>query len=129
MTLQVIVISELLRRFGVSGRKRSYQTLLVAARSSRRPFSFTGWFLDSVVPPCLAATFAGRTCLVDEQPRLGREFAQRCFGIRRQTPRKAKKKVGAARFQTAPPIGIPKFLVSGSPGVRMGFQSELLEKR
>lgn len=30
---------ELLRRFGVSGRKRSYQTLLVAARSSRRPFS------------------------------------------------------------------------------------------
>lgn len=38
--LQVSVTSELLRRFGVSGRKRSYQTLLVAARSSRRPFSF-----------------------------------------------------------------------------------------
>jgi hypothetical protein len=31
---------ELLRRFGVSGRKRSYQTLSVAARSSRRPFLF-----------------------------------------------------------------------------------------
>ena len=60
-------ISELLRRFGVSGRKRSYQTLLVAARSSRRPFSFASAL-------AVKATIAARTCRVDEQPHVPSEF-------------------------------------------------------
>lgn len=69
-------ISELLRRFGVSGRKRSYQTLLVAARSSRRPFSLYSSLLAPQQPDL---TLAQPTCLVDER----NQFAL-AFPVRRQ---------------------------------------------
>lgn len=36
---------------------------------------------------------------------------------------RGQKEVGAACYQTAPPIGILKFCSFGSPGVRMGCQS------
>ena len=69
-------ISELLRRFGVSGRKRSYQTLLVAARSSRRPFSL---YLSLLALRRSDLILTHTSCLVDERNR----FAG-AFPIRRQ---------------------------------------------
>jgi hypothetical protein len=91
---------ELLRRFGVSGRKRSYQTLSVAARSSRRPFSLSGPSLPVFFGPrpreaCSPTAFRGR---------LLRESAP---GIPN-----AGKRVGAAGFPTAPAFRHSEVLLS-----------------
>ena len=119
-------ISELLRRFGVSGRKRSYQTLLVAARSSRRPFSF------------YAAVWRGLSSesqLLAVSP-LGRLRALPCAEFCAQAPKYSpltrtsdQNEVGAACFQTAPPTAFRSSGIYGAPGVRMGCQIELLEKQ
>ena len=43
--------------------------------------------------------------------------------VRRLEQSPGTKEVGAARFRTTPTTGIPKFCFCGSPGVRMGYQS------
>ena len=90
---------ELLRRFGVSGRKRSYQTLSVAARSSRRPFLFWSQF---------SGCFGPRPREAGSPPafpaRLLRESAP---GITN-----AGKRVGAAGFPTAPAFRHSEVLLS-----------------
>jgi hypothetical protein len=81
--------TELLRRFGVSGRKRSYQTLSVAARSSRRPFLF-----------CFQ--LSGRR--VAGLPRAARGTVDLAGMHRYSAPRavQAQKEVGAAEAMAAP---------------------------
>ena len=77
--LQDNFILELLRRFGVSGRKRSYQTLLVAARSSRRPFSL---YSSLLAPQRPDLTLAQPICLVDIRNQFSLAFPARRQRIR-----------------------------------------------
>jgi hypothetical protein len=87
--LRASLYFELLRRFGVSGRKRSYQTLSVAARSFAPPFSFPGRVSLLCIPSPAAAT--PLAMVFPESP-----------PARPSSSSQAQNEVGAACCQAAP---------------------------
>jgi len=99
------LFSELLRRFGVSGRKRSYQTLSVAARSSRRPFLF--WFQ---LPATTRSRLRPHSSPAEFPGHLLRESAPPACCARKRAG--AGKRVGAAGFPTAPAFRHSEVLLS-----------------